>query len=455
MNGNRLPLDRPLTDAERYPLLSEAGQRMLERIRQHPHAPRFNHQCGDRLDAAALRRVQDFAERLQSETPRWTWDRVPEWVVEFARSCLKRVPFFRARGSWPGAFTALPTTDRSELAREPWAFVPDDEPLDDLIVYDTSGTTGHRITLPSHPEVAAKYLPLLEAMLSTRGLRLERGPERVAMIQVCAQKHTWTFGNVATFLDEAGFAKINLDPSAWNHPDDRVRYLDDCNPQVYTGDPVAFQELARLPLTTRPQALISGATTLLAGVQRELEARFGCPVIDYYSMKESGPIAVRTEVGYEVLPPDLYVEILDPEGRPCPPGERGEIALTGGRNPYLPLLRYRTGDFAAMPFDGPRPTLVGLEGRPPVLYRRADGSPVNSIDVTWVLRDLSLAQFTLHQHADGTMTFRTRPVPQPEAVLAALHGLFGPDQVIRMDEIPDEEALAGKIVQYTREVSPA
>ena len=445
----KLPPDRRLTDEERYPLLSPAGRLALERIRKHPHAPKFNHACGDRLDTAGLARVRAFAERLRSQPPRWQPGCPPDWVEEFARAAVRRVPFHRGRGRWSGRFSDLPTTERADLAREPWAFVPDDEPLDALIVYDTSGTTGHRITLPSHPEVAAKYLPLLEAMLATRGLAFERGPERVAMLHVCAQKQTWTFGNIATYLDEAAFAKVNLDPGAWHHPEDRLRYLSDCAAQVYAGDPVAFQELARLPLSLRPQALISGATTLLPGVQRELESHFGCPVIEYYSMKESGPIAVRVDDGYRILPPDLYVEVLDPEGRVCAPGERGEVTLTGGRNPYVPLLRYRTGDYAAMRLDTGTPVLFDLEGRPPVVYRRTDGSTVNSIDVTWALRDLSLTQFTLHQGAAGGMTFRTRRGADAGAVLAALHGLFGPEQVIRLEEIPDEEALAGKVVQYT------
>lgn len=443
-----LPPDRRLTDEERYPLLTAAGRRMLDRLRRHPHGPTFNHECGDRLDAAALERVRRFAEALRSADRRVEWGRPPEWVEAFARAACRRVPFYRARGPWPGSFAALPTATRADLAREPWSFVPDGEPLDQLIVYDTSGTTGHRIVLPSHPETAAKYIPLLEAALATRVVRLEGGPDRVSMIQVCAQKRTWTFGNIVSYLDGAGFAKVNLDPDDWRDPEDRVRYLDDCDPEVYTGDPLAFQELARLPLRTRPKALLSSATAMLPGVRRELECRFQCPVLDIYSMKESGPIAVDTPGGHALIPHDLYVEVLDLEGRPCPPGERGEIALTGGRNPYLPLLRYRTGDWASLDLRGPVPVLAGIEGRPPVVFTAADGRAINNVDVTWALRDLPLTRFRLHQHADGSLTFRGAT---HEAVREALQGLFGAGQEIRFEDIPEEEAWSGKIVQYTRE----
>lgn len=447
-----LPPNRPLTDEERFPTLTEAGRKMLQRIREHPHAPRFNMRVGDRLDPATLQRVRRFAEELRSADRRWSWDQPPDWVIRFAQDALARVPFYREYGVWPGLFTALPTTSRADLAREPWAFVPDDQPLEDLIIYDSSGTTGHRIVAPSHPETAAKYLPLLEAALATRGVAVEGGPERVAIIQVCAQKTTWTFGGVASYLDDAGFAKINLAPDAWHDPEDRVRFLDDCAAQVYTGDPLAFQELAKLPLRARPKAMLSSATALLPGVQRELEAHFQCPVIDYYSMTESGPIAVAVDGGHQLLPHDLYVEILTPEGALCRPGERGEITLTGGRNPYFPLLRYRTGDWASLDLSGEAPLLVGIEGRPPVVFRTADGRSINNVDVTWALRDLPLTRFRLHQEAGGGLVFSTRPGVSETEVRDALAGLFGADQAVSFEEISDEDSWAGKIIQYTSDL---
>jgi phenylacetate-CoA ligase len=241
-----------------------------------------------------------------------------------------------------------------------------------------------------------------------------------------------------------------------NDPGDRARFLDDLAAEVYTGDPFAFAELAALPTRHRPRALVSGATALRPGLRRELEAHFGCPVIDVYSLTESGPVAFAVADGrHEVLPPDLFVEILDGEGRPCPPGARGEIVLTGGVNPLMPLLRYRTGDSAALDFSGVVPALVGFEGRRPVRFRDRAGRWLNSVDVSTALKDVALPFLALHQSADGALTLRTRCDEATAAAAGqALHGLFGDDQPLSVEPVPADVAWGGKVIQYTSDLDP-
>jgi phenylacetate-CoA ligase len=380
---------------------------------------------------------------------------LPHWLKPFAAFCLAEVPFYRRAGGSADDFFALPTTSHEDLRRQPWAFVPDSQPLDDLLVYTTSGTTGSRLAVLSDPETPSKYLPLLQAALTTRGILLEGGRDRVALVQVCAQKQTYTMATVSAYLGEAGYAKINLSPAEWRDPDDRVPFLESCQPEVYTGDPVAFLELMKLPLRARPKALISSAMALLPAFQERLEAHFGCPVIDFYGTTESGPVAVAGRGGFDILPHDLYVEVLRPDGRPCRPGERGEITLTGGRNPFLPLLRYRTGDSASLEFHQEMPVLVGLEGRPPVVFKTAAGQWLNSIDVTTILHEFPLSQFSLDQAADGALdlTVRGHDVPLP-AIREALLGLFGPDQRLAIKEVSDPEGWSGKAIQYSSALSP-
>jgi len=441
-----------LTQAQRYPFLTGDGRRLLEWLHESEFAPRYNHHCGPRLTAQGLGRVRAFEAEVRGSPPRWAPGSPPGWVAEFAAFCLREVPFYRRYGAGPRDFAGLPACRRANLGREPWAFVPDGQPLDDLIVYSTSGTTGHPLSVLSHPETAASYLPLLRAALARHGVTLAGGAGQVACLLICFQQSTFTYATVSPYLDFAGFAKINLNPADWRGPDDAARFIDACRPEIFTGDPLSFDALARLPLTSRPKALISTAMALLPGLQGSLSARFGCPVLDTYSLNEAGLVGVaRPSGGFALLQPRLYVEILDDDDRPCAPGVRGEITLTGGCNPFLPLLRYRTGDFARLVYDQGEPCLADLEGRPPTTFTTATGLTLNNVDVSVALRDFALPCYTLHQAADGALTLR---LPADWAgrdqVRATLLRLFGAGQALTIQALPPG-APSGKVVQYTRD----
>jgi phenylacetate-CoA ligase len=331
--------------------------------------------------------------------------------------------------------------------------VPDSLPLDGLIWYNTTGTTGHPLRIISHPVTSACYLPLLRVALAAYGIRLTAGRGRVAYVLVGWQRKSYAYPSVVPEMDDAGCAKLNLHPADWNAPDDRAKFLDDCDPEFYTGDPLAFAEMARLPMRTRPRALISTAMMLLPGLRQSLEDRFGCPVIDIYSMNETGPIAYLSPDGdgYVPLQPRLYIEILDSQSRPCPAGVPGEVVLSGGMNPFLPLLRYRTNDFASLTFHGRLPLITGLQGRPPTLFRTRDGRILNNLDVTNALAPLALPQFTLHQSANGALTMQLRDADGAmDHARTVLLGLFGDDQPLTLKMVA---SLGDKVIQYTSDMT--
>lgn len=438
-----------LTDDERFPLIPEDRRGLLAELREHPHGPRFNMACGDRLTAGGLARVRAYAERVMSEELlAGGRDARPVWLRDFAAFCLREVPIYRRQGGDPDRFEAIPTIRRADIAREPWSFVPDSMPLDDLIVYYSSGATGSPMDVLSHPEAASMRLPLFEKALRTVGVTLQGGPSRVSIVFVCSQKTTVTYPSLVSYLGGAGHVKINLNPTDWRDPGDRARFLDRCDPEIYSGDPLSLLDLAALPLKTRPKALISSAMTLLPELRRRLETRFACPVVDIYSTCESGPIGLSTEGGIRILPPDLYVEVLRPSGEPCAEGERGEVALTGGRDPFLPMLRYRISDYAAIGRDDQGPILLGFEGRDPVVFVSTAGTTINNIDVTTALRPLALPQFAIRQRKDQSLLVRLRDLALSSETTTALRGVFGSDQPIDFEVIESDE---WKVVPYSRD----
>ena len=450
-----MTLMRPADQASRFPMLTDAGRRRLAWIEEHAQAPHFNRLGVDRLTRSGAERVAAFERSLSVQPRGWPGGTLPPWVTEFAAFCCREVPVYRDAYP-PDRFSDLPTCSRSDLSRAPWDFVPDSQPLDDLIVFQTSGTTGHPLNILTYPEGLSYYWPLLRAALADYGVALAPATDDsppVSVVVVCFQASTYTYAALASYLNQAGMVKINLHPADWRHPADRTAFLDACQPQIFTGDPVSLAELARLPLSVRPQALVSTSMALLPGLRRSLETRFDCPVLDVYSMNETGPIAAAAADGngHRLLSPRLYVEVLDTDGAPCPPGARGEITLTGGFNPFLPLLRYRTGDWASLDASDPRRLrLVGLEGRAPVVFTAGDGHPINNIDVTTALKKLALLQYSLHQYADGSLRLRVADgADTGEALRAALLSVFGPQVPLRIE--PLEPATAGKLSQYSRD----
>lgn len=444
------PRHSPLTDAERFPLLTETGRARLRELREHPCAPRYNHPCGEQLTAEGLAEVRSFETALATAPRGWRHGELPEWLREFTAKCLAEVPFYRQRGGAAEDFFALPPVTREDLAREPWAFVPDGQRLDELVVYDTSGASGDPMLVLSHPATSASYLPALRWALAKFGVTLT-GAGRVSVALVSAHRRTFTYATVSSYLDESGFLKISLHPDEWRAPEDRVKFLEDCAPEIFTGDPLAFMALAELPLKHKPKALVSSATALLPGLKSELEQHFGCPVLDVYSMNESRFIAVQTQAGWELAPHDLYVEILDEAGQPCEPGQRGEITLSGGRNPFLPLLRYRAGDYAALDFADKTPILKDLAGRPPVFFVAPDKRIVPSLDINHALRQFPLAQFSLRQFADHSLKLQARGKNLDFAALETkLREMFGPAQTLVIEEFPPD--FTGKALPFSSEI---
>jgi len=438
---------------ERFPTLSAAGQRMLDFMRKHPHAPIYRNESGNRLLAHEIAQVRNFEMDVAAADVGWTPGQPPPWVAGFIAETFRTVPHYRALGSPPRRLEDLAPIARADLAADVAQFVPDHVETARLMLFLTTGTTGHPLVVPSHPLVAARYAAFHKRALRRVGIEPQYGAGQVGVVLLGFQQRCFTYVSVSPAMGESGLAKINLHPNDWRHPDDRARYLDAMAPEIVAGDPISLREYAALPCSVAPRAIISVSMALHTGLRALLEQRFGCPVLDIYSLNEVGPVAVHDDAagGHLLLQPRLYVEILGDDGRPVAAGERGEVTVTGGFNFCLPLLRYRTGDSASLAYGPHGPVLQDLAGRRPVRYF-GRGQWWNNVDVTHALRALPVSRFTLHQAADGALVLglAADSVTLGPAALAALGQLFG-DQDIGVVPI----TLDDKVLQYTSDFAGA
>ncbi|MBP7866132.1 MAG: AMP-binding protein [Acidobacteria bacterium] len=460
----------PAEQRERNPLITVGAWERLRGILQHPDAPAWNFATGDRLLPGDLPAV-DVVRRSIREGRRPGDGRPPAAIRAWARAMRRRSPWFAdalPKGlNLARDWARVPTMRRADLAARLERIVPRDADLSRLITYETSGVTGHALYVPHHPVTMATNHAFLEFVLERHGVRLSFDETVTACVNLSAHRTTVVFATVFAVWGNAAFAKVNLHPHAWT-PAAARRFLADLAPLFLTGDPLGYARLLAWEIPVKPAAMISSAVALDSGLKRRLEDAYGCPVIDTYATTETGVIgyAAPDAPGFTLLPADLYVEIVDADGRPVPEGEPGEISVTGGRNPYLPLLRYRTGDVARLswsdpPGADPVPRLLDLQARAPVTFRAADGSRVGPVDIGRVIREWIVLQHAFVQHRDGSCTLALRPAPgcplDPAAIAKRLRALFGKGVriTVRIDERLGDDQPGGKVVPFCSELDPA
>ncbi len=444
--------DEPRPSLERLyelsPTANQASRDLIRALYAHPSAPRWNHAAGDRLQPEDVMALQSFSVSLSAQRG----DRNPKPNGETLAWVDRRIaatPLFRARTpqglKLEHDWEALPTSSREDIARNPEYLVPDDADLDRLIVYRTAGTTGHALLVPHDPLAVACYQPMLSFALQRYGVDTGFNDDDVACFLVGSQRKTVTYPTAVAGWQGAGFCKLNLFADEWPSTVARSRYFEHFAPKFLTGDPLSFADLLDAKIEYAPKAMITTAVALSQGLKIKLEATYGCPVIDWYSLTETGPLgyACPHGHGYHLLPHDVFVETLGVDGQPTQ--GVGEITVTGGRNPFLPLLRYRTGDWGRID-HGPctcgdaMPRFVDLEGRAPVRFRTAGGAWINSQDIATILRRYPLVQHTFEQDSSETCTLSYRVLSNadwPRDVLEAeLKALLGAAIQLNISEDP-------------------
>jgi phenylacetate-CoA ligase len=250
------------------------------------------------------------------------------------------------------------------------------------------------------------------------------------------------------YLQEAGCVRVNLHPSAWRNDSDCALYINEWRAPVWLGDPLAFASLEKIDIREPPRAIVSSIMRLSPAYQAHLAGRYGCLVFDLYALTEVGILAMRTDRGHEVLPHDVYVEILGDDDQPVPDGMRGEVTVTCARNPFMPLLRYRTGDFASLRRRDGRTYLTELEGRTPILFPLASGRLVHSMEVTRLMRLHPLLQYRLHQDAEGRFFFGYRGLTDISSLRQQLSELLEQPETLVVEELADSSGPSQKVHEY-------
>jgi phenylacetate-CoA ligase len=232
---------------------------------------------------------------------------------------------------------------------------------------------------------------------------------------------------------------------------------------------LAFGFQARRP-NVRLRGLEAISMQVTPSMRRFIEQAFGAPLHENYGLNEIGIVASRCPEGgrFHVHSECALVEIVNDDGRPCRPGERGHILVTGLANLAVPLLRYDTGDLADV-LEGPcpcgrtLPSFGAIQGR----YRRIAFLPAGTWERWMSLREAivqappellaGMRQFQLHQFRDGRCELRLVMAGEiPEGLLQRLRAAWpaadAPLHIVKVDSIPLPRG--GKFQDFTSDFFP-
>ena len=127
-----------------------------------------------------------------------------------------------------------------------------------------------------------------------------------------------------------------------------------CTPSYAARLGEAFAEAGVAKGEISLRAGIFGAEPWSEAMRAQIEASLPLKALDIYGLSEIiGPgvscECIEAQAGLHVNSDHFLVEVVDPDsGHPLAPGERGELVFTTLTKEAMPVLRYRTGDLAAL-----------------------------------------------------------------------------------------------------------
>ncbi len=407
----------------------------------------------------------------------WSPSYIQEWESQqlqyIVKTAAEKVPYYCE--SWKGLdwraietgkdLHLVPTLEKQSIRHNERSFIANKQNPKLLWVEKTSGTTGSSLKVYWPFSMVPKFMALLEVVVrNVSGVKQEMPRAMMGGRPIIrgntSQPPFWRFNRrwKQLYLSSYHVSKINAEGY--------VAALKKYGSQWLTGYGSAIAALADSALESGIdpcplRSVIVSGDTLLQGMRYSIEKFFQCKCFDHYGQSEGVVMAMECTHGrIHVVPMLGIVEILRADGSSCELGEVGEIVATGLLNDAMPLIRYRTGDYAAWalehncPCGNPRPIITNLEGRVDDYLVTSDNRKIGRLSTAMkrsptihsaqIVQDRPGHAYLLVRPGDGYQTSHATAVC--DDILERI-GRFELD-VIEVSEIP--KTLNGKIALVVR-----
>jgi len=332
----------------------------------------------------------------------WSPDYIKEWkkqrlkhIVEIA---AKRVPYYRNQWkkiSWRSIqseadLPLLPMVEKQSIRQNENFFIVEGKNPKKLWVERTSGTTGTSLKIFWPMSMVQQWWAIIEVMVRNVAKVAQEMPRAMMGGRPIIRGDTnyppyWRYNRRWKHLY---FSSYHISKKT---AFDYITALKKYNSLWMTGYGSAIATLADNALdegidSYKLRTVIVSGDTLLPGMRLSIEKYFQCKCFDHYGQCEGVAMAMECEHGrMHTIPIIGIIEILREDGSPCKPGEVGEIVATSLLNDAMPLIRYRTGDYAAWteeqncPCGNPDPIITNIEGRTDDYLLTLDGRKVGRL----------------------------------------------------------------------------
>ena len=254
-------------------------------------------------------------------------------------------------GMWPASpddVTQLPFTTARDLEDGWKRFVC--VPLDAIarmVTLSTSGTTGEPKRLAFASADLERTLDFFAHGISV----LVRPGDTVLILLPGAERPDGVTDLLIRALPRIGARGVAGNPAA--EQAGFCRELELHRPDCLVAAPGQLRRLLGVhPASPGIRAILSSAEPLPQDLEEALVYGWHCEVFDHYGLTETGyggGVECCGKQGYHLREGDLFFEVVDPvSGEPVPDGTPGEVVFTTLTRQAMPLIRYRTGDMAAM-----------------------------------------------------------------------------------------------------------
>ena len=344
-----------------------------------------------------LRLVPGLAGRLAFywRSQHWSAERLERHVDERLRLLIRRaarqVPYyrelFRQIGFDPESFRGrrdlplIPLLDKETLRQRSMEFLADDIGRLDPVWERTSGSTGTPLRLLLSAECRVNDAAATLRSYAWAGFFPGR-----KVFTLRWYMRDWLF--CATMAGRS----LNADSMKLTRETARVLWaeINRLKPDVFHGQPFPLLMLATFAREAGlayhcPSRVITFGESMPPSLRTRLsEAYGGAQVFDFYGMTENAALITQCRHGsLHALDDYACHEFVDERGAPVEQG-RGEIVGTGYYNHAMPLIRYRTRDFATLSRErercrcgSPFRVVQGIEGRMEDFVLTPDGRSIN------------------------------------------------------------------------------